>query len=324
MNYLLNVDCLEFRGSTEIHLKNLFSDSIYKLSEGLLLQRVKDYGNINTSYSYYFKILLNGDEIGSLYSKALDLSFSTGFNTMVKIENKVFYVYDLISILKMIVEALKMTTTMIKRLDLAYDTDVDVLSRFKTLYYDASTEFKLRKIIKVKGTGRDDDELTIGSLKSRSKCISIYNKTNEISQHSQKEYIRNIHRKKFGFKIIYRVELRLFNKLQDLKNLDLMNLGNTEYLESIYNTYLNTLIQFVDVKTENKIDFIILNNTGMTIQREKKKKVQFGGKQVKSIINFLDREYDSPEFAGVRKNLKIVRSVILKKYNIENWYLLKK
>jgi len=325
MNYLLNVDYLEFRASTEIHLNNFLSAGIYKFSNGLFLEMVKDYGFLKQTYSFCFKIRYKDDELGLFWAKSLDLSFENGFNTMVRIENKVFYVSVLGSVLKMIVETLGLRKTIIKRLDVCYDTDFDVLSCFKTLFYDASTKFKMRNKIKVKGTGRDDDELTIGSLKSRSKCISIYNKTKEINSNSHKEYIRNLHKEIFGLKTIYRVELKIMNRLLDVKNIDLMSLGNNDYLETIFNTYFDTLIQFEDLKSQEKIEFITLNNTGKKIQKEKKQKcLGGGGKQVKAMINFMDKECKTSGFTGVRKDWKSVRSALIKKYGLEAWYLMKK
>lgn len=323
MKYSIQVDFLEFRAETSINLNNFLSKGIYKFSNGLFLQSIKDYGSMKQSYPYCFKIQLKDDEIGILYAKSLDLSLSSGFNTMLRIENKIFYTRNITSTIKMIVEALGLTRTMIKRLDLAYDTDFDVLTRFKSLYYEPSTKFRLRKTIKVKGTGKDDDELTIGSLKSRSKCISIYNKTNEIGT-SHKEYIRNYHKEIFGLKLIYRVELKIMNRLLEIKNIDLLNLGSSDYLETIFNTYFDTLIQFIDLNTNQRIEFISLNNAGMQIQKEKKIKFQGGGKQVKSIINFLDKESQTKEFKGNIKTCQVIRNILLKKYGLETWDLVRK
>lgn len=324
MNYFLNVDYLEFRASTNIHLNNFLSEGIYKLSNGLFLEMVKDYGFLKLTYEFCFKILYDNDEIGLLWTKSLDLSFDYGLNIMIRVNNRVFYVYDLSSILKVIVEALGLRNMTIKRLDICYDTDFDVLTSFKTLYYDASTKFFMRNKIKVKGTGKDDDELTIGSLKSRSKCISIYNKTKELNI-SSKEYIRSLHKKIFGLKTIYRVEVRLMNKLFDIMNIDVMDLASKDYLESIFNTYFDTLVKFLDVNTNEQLEFITLNNTGKKLQREKKQKTQNGGgKQVKAIINFLDKEIKTTGFNGLRKDWKLLRSALIKKYELEAWDLMKK
>jgi hypothetical protein len=221
------------------------------------------------------------------------------------------------------VDELGLTKMMVSRLDICYDTDTDVLTKFKSLYYDNTIKFRNRNKIKVKGTGKDDDELTIGSLKGRSRCISIYNKTLEIN-HSHKEYIRTIHRKAFGIKNIYRVELRIMNKTLEIKDIDLMRLGTTEYLETIYDTYFDNLVQFVDVKTNSKVDFLILNNTGKRLNRVSKKKIQGGVKQIKAHINFMDKESKSSEFRGNIKAWSQIRGVLLKKYELETWYSVNK
>jgi hypothetical protein len=323
LKYLLNVDYLEFRANTTIHLTNFLSGGIYKFSNALSLEIVKDYSYLKQNYSCCFKIWYENIEIGFIWTKSLELGYENGLNTMVRLDNKVFYVYGLGLILKVIVEALGLKETTIKRLDVCYDTDFDVLSRFKTLYYDASTKFRLRNKIKVKGTGRDDDELTIGSLTSRTKCISIYNKTKEINN-SHKEYIRNLHKEIFGLKFIYRVELRLFSRTMEIKDIDIMKLESTDYLETIFNTYFANLVQFIDVNNGEKIEFITLNNTGLKLQRVIKQKVNGGTRQVKGVINFLDRECKTTEFYGVKRIWKQLRSILLKKYGLETWDLTKK
>ena len=204
---------------------------------------------------------------------------------MVRIDNKVFYVFGLGPVLKVIVAALGLTNTMIKRLDLCYDTDIDALSLFKALYYDPFTKFRLRNKINVNGTGPEDELVIIGSLKSRQKCIAIYNKTKEINS-SHKEYIRNLHKKLFGLKSIYRVELRLMNKIMNTSNIVLLDLENSNYLETIFNTYFDTLVHFSFLKTNEKIDFITLNNTGKIIQGTKKKRFNAEANKLSQLLTF--------------------------------------
>ena len=323
MNYLLNVDGLEYVGATDINLNNYLSGSIYKFPNGLILERVKDIGKLKHYYGYGFKILYKGDEIGFFYTKTLDLSYSLGFNSVVKIDNKVFYTKSIDSINKLIVEALELTTTKISRLDIAYDTDTDVLTKFKTLYNDSSTKFRFMNKIIVGASGRLDPQIPVGSLKSRTRCILIYNKTDEIKA-KHKDYIRNTHNKVFGINNIYRVELRIMSKTLEIGNIDIMNLDNEMYLESIYNTYLDDLIYFTETKSNSKIEYITLNNTGMKLSRTVKQKIKCGGKQVKMVINFIDRECNSLGLYGVKTAWKLIRSTLIKKYGLETWYLTRK
>ena len=322
MNYLINVDSLEFRVISKINLNNLLTGSIYKLCNGLFLEKVKDYGYLKQEYPHCFKMKYKDDDIGLLYTKTLDLSLSTGFNTLVVVDNKVLYVSNLAEVLKMIVEALEMTETRIKRLDICYDTDDNVMSKFKTLYYDTSTKF-FKKTFKVQGTGKDDELLFVGSLKGK-KCIAIYNKTLEINS-SHKEYIRTIHRNFFGYKNIYRLELRLKSGTSEFKNMDIMRLDDTNYLETIFNTYFDDMILFKDKKTKEKIEFITLNNTGIKLQKSiiKQKAKTTGGKQVKTIIGFMDNECKKLKIVGVSQAWKLIRSALLKKYRLEVWYNMK-
>lgn len=323
MNYLLNVDWLEFHASTEIHLNNYLSQGIYKFSNGLFLERVKDYSYLKQSYQYCFKMKYKDDEIGYLYTKTMDLALSPGLNILVRIDNNIFYVPFFGTILKMIVEALGLVETKIKRLDVCYDTDFDALSKFKTLYYDTSTKFRMRNKIHVTGTGKDDEQLIIGSLKSRSRCISIYNKTKEINS-SHKEYIRNLHKEIFGSKTIYRVEIKIMNKTLEIRDIDFMMLDDKGYLETIFNTFYDKLIQFINIKTNEKIEYIKLDNTSVKLKKSFKQSGKCGGKNIKAVINFLDKEINTKEFKGLLTFWNSIRSVILKKYRLDAWYMMKK
>jgi hypothetical protein len=46
--------------------------------------------------------------------------------------------------------------------------------------------------------------------------------------------------------------------------------------------------------------------------------------QVKGVINFIDKEFKTSGFSGVRKVWKLLRSALLKKYGLKAWYLTKK
>lgn len=322
MNYLINLDWLEFGASTSINL-NLYSSSIgiYKISDVLILDKIKNYGLQKLNFNYCFKIFYLNDFVGFFYSKSL-FNVNPGINSMVRIDNHVFYRKDFGFILKVIIDSLELTRTIIKRVDVCIDTDEDILNRFKNHFYNPKIQFRMRNKIKVNGTGISDEVLLVGSYKSKTKYISMYNKTKEINT-SGKQYIRHNHFKAFGIKNIYRIELRIMNKLSDIKNIEIINLGKSEYLETIFNTYFDTLIHFIDIETKRKIEFISINNNGVLIKKVKKQK-NFGGKKVKAIINFLDTEYKSKEFNGERKALKSIRTILLKKYGLETWYLTKK
>ena len=320
MKYLLNVDGLLFVASTEINLNNYLSGSIYKFPNGLFLEKETNSKYSKRAYSYYFKIQYKGKDYGHLYTKTMDLSYSSGFNILVWIANKTFYTESLDFINKLIFDALKVTKSKISRLDISYDTDTNILSEFKRLYYNPTVKFRWKGKINVNGTGDDDLLLPIGSLSGRVKSILIYNKTKELIK-KDKEYIRNVHNKVFGINVIYRIELRIMSKTLELKDINILNLDNTEYLELIYNTYFDDLIYFTDINTNNKIEYITLNNTANKLSRAVKQKIKCGGKQVKAFINFLDKESKSTGFTGLMNAWKLIRSALLKKYGLETWYL---
>ena len=180
--YLLNVDLLVFVGKTDIHLNNFLNNGIYKFSNGLILKKILNKGELKHYYDHAFEISFKNNKIGFLHTKTLDLSFSNGFNTLVRINNNIFYTEDIGFVNKLIVEALEITKTKISRLDIAYDTEIDVLTRFKKFYYDPSMSFRYRGKINVCASGVDDRQIPIGSLNSGVKSILIYNKTSEIKR----------------------------------------------------------------------------------------------------------------------------------------------
>jgi hypothetical protein len=323
MKYLLNVDCLEFKGSSSINLNQNLSNDIYYFSNGLFVKLQNKNQNIYHPTYNYFKIFYEQNEIGDLYTKSLDLSLINGHNFKIKINNEIFYGQDLGLMLKMIHEALLIDETKIIRLDICYDTNEDVLTKFKTLFNNVALQFKNEAKLYINGTGDKDKTLYIGSMQGREKCIAIYDKTKEIN-HSHKEYIRNLHRKTIGFYNIYRVELRLLNKLPEIANIDLMSLGSNEYLESIYNSYLDNLIYFTDKVTKERIEFITLNNTGIKIKKIIKKRSVGSTKKMKEVINILEREHKTSTKTEERKAIKLVINKLIKDKELEVWYNNKK
>ncbi len=323
MKYLVNVDWLEFTAISTIDLTGLYAGSIYKISDVLSLEIITDWGYHSKNYNYCFRILYKKVDIGIFYAKVLDLFNISGRSAEIKISNQTFYRQDFGEILKSINDGLMLDNSLIKRLDICYDTDVDILSNFKNLFYDPSIKFRFKNKIKVNGTGCADEKLYVGSYTSETKYINIYDKTKELNAKQNKEYIRTLHQNVFGYGTIYRLELRLSYKLPDRKNIIVTNLFQAAYLETILNTYYPSLINFTD-KDGTDINLITLNNTGIKIKKVSKPTLMYGGKKHKSIINFLDEELLSNEFNGKRKEMKSIRDTLLKKYALETWYKIRK
>jgi len=324
MKYLVNVDWLEFTAVSSIDLTTYFNGGIYKINNALSLEIITDWGYHSKNYNYCFRILYKKVDIGIFYAKVLDLCNILGRNAEFRINNQILYRHDFGDILTSIIDGLMLNKTLIKRLDVCYDTDVDILLEFKNLFYNPNIQFRLKNKIKVNGTGSADEVLTIGSYKCGTKYIVVYNKTKEINSASNKEYIRNIHHQVFGYKNIYRLELRIGSKHADRTNILVQNLHQATYLETILNTYIPSLISFKDIKSGTDINFITIDNSSARIKKVNKPMVKQGDKKHKSIINFLDEELLSNEFNSKRKELKSIRDTLLKKYGLETWYLIKK
>jgi hypothetical protein len=329
MNYLLNVDWLEFHGSTSLHLNNYYSNGIYYFPNGIFLQNVRNRKYHNDNYPYCFKICDSTGELGLLYVKALNLATISGSNIFVKIDNFTLYRSDFQQVLVDILTVLNASWVKVTRLDICYDTDTDALTKFKTLFDrtkapNPSLHFRYKGKIKVNGTGATDTELTVGSLKSRRRSVMIYDKTMELRT-SNKNYITYLHRNQFGFKTIYRVELRIMKNTLGIANIDVSKLGGKSYLEEIFNTYFEKVVQFSDIVTGQRVDLITLNNPSNKIVIPKiQRPVGKSINTVKGYINFMDYEIDKPEFRGQKKMWKEIRENLLKKYKLESWYLVRK
>lgn len=324
MKYLLNVDHLSFRASSGINLNDITTKNIYKFSNGLFIKFFKVIQDTKTSNSYWFKIFYQQSEIGLLFTKNLNLSFKPEAYIEIDINNNIFYESDIFTILEMLNDALKLDNIKLKRLDICYDTNKDIQTVFKDLYEEKEKQglvhFKNREKIYVSGTGKDNPTTYIGSIKSKTRCIHIYNKTKEINS-SHKEYIKNIHRKLLGFGNIYRIEIKIFSKVLNNDKIDIWELNKTDYIERIFNTYYTELIQFMDMKTNNKIDLIELNNSGAIIKRNlKKRTVGNNAKKMKEVVNILDRELEDSTNRELRRALSLVKINILNKYELETWY----
>jgi hypothetical protein len=316
---------LEFRANMVYQFNNHLPNIIYNFSGGLFLKLTRGKNSTyNEYYPYCYKIQLMEENIGLLYAKSETLTSDDGLNIIIKLDNHISYTKETKPLLNLLVNSLGLNQMIIKRLDIAYDTSYDILTDFKNLYNDPSVEFKNEGKIKVLGTGPKDDYTTIGSKKSITKFISIYNKTNELKK-SNKDYIRYIHTHTLGYKKIYRIELRLFYKLIDIKKIDLMRLGDVNYLESLFKDKFESLVQFQDKKTGGKINLITLNNASIKILKSVRLKSNTGGaKQTKTAINFIDKELGKKHYAKVKKYWGDIREAIIKKNNLEDWDLMKK
>ena len=209
MNYQLNLDTLELsaRVGVPLNLKQ-FIGGIYKISPLLFLQKEQNEARTRKTYPHCFRLIHKGELMGLLYSRILSPQDSPKTApSVIRIENKVLYLYPLGFVLDLLTEGLELTNLRVKRMDIAYDSDTDTLTSFRKLYYDPSINFINRRKIRVHGRGFDEDQLSIGGYKNRVCYLSAYNKTLEVRK-SGKEYIKKVHRKTFGYKTVYRVELR--------------------------------------------------------------------------------------------------------------------
>ncbi len=320
MNYLLSVDWLEFTANPTTYVDMDISQSIYKITEVLFLKKIENHTRrFPFTYSTGFEIILEGEIVGTVFSKVMNDNLTLRF----RIDNFVFYGKELKNVLQSIKDGFHLGDIHINRLDISFDTDTDLLERFKSLYYDNGISFRYRNKIKVNGTGHDDFTTTIGSLKSQRLSGKIYDKSRELSASQNKEYQSTLFNKVFEYKHIYRFEISLCDKILKEYPLDINQLHYIPYLEGVFNKFYKQLIRF---KNSDGVDvgFISVNGKGIVLEKKQKPVNRGSNIRIKGVVNFLESEELFCKSPRDKKKIEDVRTMILKKYGLVNWDKMKK
>jgi hypothetical protein len=326
--YLLNADYLEFRCKDESGYVSYLTDGsnkIYIISHKLKLAKTVDLKYYSQRFFKCFDVLLNDMKIGYLYSDPIrNLYYSANDILSIRIDNEVLYSQSFSEILGQVLTELQLTIKGITRLDIAYDTDVDILKRFRRFYNNIEKyTFKNRGKTIVNGTGRYDTQINIGSLKGQGKTIIIYDKSTLLRQQS-KDYIIHLFEAVFGNQNVYRCEVQLTSKTLNKYDIDILKLGDKAYLEQIFGEFCESLIDFrrkddSNVSRQTKIDFLELNRCSVELPRRVGTGTVKVDNYVKHMIWKLYCDSQKEEFKDIARELRAVVNYYVEMLGLVNW-----
>jgi len=331
--YLINADYLEFRCKDDSgYLSNFITDGsnkLYIISQRLKLSKTADLKYYSQRFLKCFDILLNNEKIGYLYSDPIrNTYYSLNDIVSIRIDNETLYNPNLCGILEKVLTELHLTVKGISRLDIAYDTDVDVMKRFKNLYNNIDKySFKNRGKTIVNGTGIYDTQINIGSLRGQGKTAIIYDKSTLLRQKS-KEYLYRIYEAVFGHRDIYRCEVRLTSKTLSKYDIDILKLGDKGYLEKVFGCLCRSLIDFrhkddSNTSRQTKIDFFEINGCGVELPRRIGTRVVKADNYMKHMIWKLHCDRKKEDFEGVEREMKAVEKAYVEKLELGEWLVKK-
>jgi hypothetical protein len=328
--YIINPDYLEFRCHDESGYISSFvtngSNKLYIISQKVKLSKTTDFKYYSTRYLKCFEIILDDEKVGYLYTDPIrNTYYSTNEIISIRIDNNTLYNPDLNKILEDVVTELQLTLKGITRLDIAYDTDTDVLKRFKTLYNNTNKyTYKNRGKTTVNGTGNFDTQINIGSLRSQGKTVIIYDKSTLLRQQN-KDHLLALYETVFSHKEIYRVEVRITSKTTNKFDINILELGNKEYLESLFESMGGSFIDFRYKESNNnttrqtKLNFIPLNCKGVELSKKISVKSIKPDNSMKYLIWKLHCDREKDNFSPISREIKMVESLYVKMSGLEDW-----
>lgn len=280
-NLELNIDKYEVSYSLDQQTREFF-DNIDEALDMYNFEIVRT--NREKEYSNTFDIIIPdyNEEIG-IYKKRYATIYYGSTNPFrqqlyLKIENEELY-KESFGILDYIEDCLDLKFSTNSEIELAVDTDFDIISRFyrllknekytprilKKYYYDMDEE--LSNVLNCsKGTRKNPFKFKSFYIKNKESGLELkcYNKSKEIIDNdNKKQYIKD----KLGFDNIYRIEIHVKHKLlkdtmdkMNITDMDIRyNLFNKDFLSNLYIELLDRLIM-IRYK-ENNYNFlsILLN-----------------------------------------------------------------
>jgi hypothetical protein len=330
--YSINTDYLEFRCQDTTGYISSFisngSNKLYIISQNLKLSKTLDFKYYSQKYLKCFEILLNEEKVGFLYTDPIrNTYYSANDIISIRMDNQVLYDPELSSILKQSLDELQLTPKGISRLDIAYDTDVDVLKRFKRLYNQLNRySYKNRGKTTVNGTGLYDTQINIGSLRSQGKTVIIYDKSTLLRQQS-KEYLNALYSTIFKDDSVYRVEVRVTSKTTGKYDINLYKLGDKAYLESLFIEFTESMLDFrykqsnQNTTRQRKVPFLELNRNSIKVDHKLKSTVVKGNNSMKFMIWKLHCDMNHlEEFNEMRREIKKVIGLYVEMSGLQDWY----
>jgi hypothetical protein len=230
-------------------------DDYIVVNSYIVLKQIWDYRNKynqkNTAYSYVLGIYYDQIHIGYLFLGSN--KYNCTELTKLEFINKVYYMYNWQYLYEQVTSALNLKLHGISYLEIAFDS-YSKYDLFASYYGESNKNKKSRFNHVGRSKIHTNDNCSvyiIGKLKTTGKCIAIYDKLREITEHSKKYYIIDFYKAnnmdiKKG---IQRVEVRMDN--QFLKGrVTLEELFTQAGLELIFERYTKDSLSFQDLHSK--------------------------------------------------------------------------
>ncbi len=303
---------------------------IYNFPSGLTLQKTVKLNNYSPQFHDSFEIVKNNQTVAYLYTRPIrNPYFIKNDMVVLKLANWYLYQRQISNLIQDLIYGFQATYHMtfefhsFGRVDVAYDTDVDLLSRFKYMFNRKSRySFKNANKFKVRGLGRDETETTIGSMRKRKRMVSIYNKTHELTN-IKKPYLSYLYSTVFGLSTVYRCELKLFNTEINQYQIDPFRLDDPLYLLSVYRVFIDQMIDFrinngSNISRQRKVQFISFKNEQLIIPSVPVIQNQKTSNSIKYLVKKL-YEDSVGQFKYYRQLLRFVAELFIKHHNLDEW-----
>lgn len=229
-HYTINLDKLElmlaqpvdcetsiFTTDATTHFSSLTPSTSFEsyCANGVVLERVQC---IDRNYHLCYTVTVNKLPFGTLLMNRTKLYENENDLVKLRVENTVLYT-GFLPLLNKLLSAFRFEINNITRLEIALDTNTNLLSNFYHYFRDETNYFlkgggkKLDSIEKFAKEYRDGHETPTLYLGKADKKLKIYNKSLEIIEKGHKEYITAFHAAN-GLDVIadvYRIEIALTN-----------------------------------------------------------------------------------------------------------------
>ena len=329
--YIINADYLEFRCYDESgYISSFVSNNpnkLYIISNKVKLSKTADYKFYSTRYLKCFEILLYDEKVGYLYTDPIrNTYYSTNNIISLRIDNQILYRPDLNNIMEQVVAEMQLVLKGITRLDIAYDTNINVMKKFKRFYNNTKKySYRNRGKTIVNGTGLLDTQINLGSLKSQGKTVIIYDKSTILRQ-SNKDYIQALFESIFGLSEVFRVELRITSKTTNKFKIDILKLGDKTYLESLFELLGGSFMDFrnkesnSNITRQTRIKLLELKNSGIELTKKISVPSLKGNNSMKYLIWKLHSDLKKEEFLSISRELKMTIGLYVKLSGLQDWY----
>lgn len=289
----INLDWFHYSGEC-LQPEPVENQDIYWVSDTMALE-YKRQGTPNYKHSY--TVILEGEPVANLHTHARDNKKMKVNRAKVELMNHVLYTTEWLNIYDQINEHVCVIPDTPGRMDIALD-GVNHLNQFLNCYFKQGQHNQtIHKLGKAKGhpgvmgASMLFEYFRIGSAQ---KVISVYNKTKEIDQKSNKQYIRQVW-ESCGLDMKtdnFRCELRLKGEaIKEIKDFDVRKLTNPVYLLEIFKTQIENFFEFIilqgdkNVSRCKKIDLFNFKNMRITALDKVKRTVQRGCYKAKLAIH---------------------------------------